>query len=218
MTEHGPVQPNRIRVMIVDDHPIVRDGLINMLLAFDDMELVGEAESGREALALCQKLRCDVILMDMVMPDMDGAATTRLILEQHPEAKIVVLTSFPEEDLVKQALEAGAVGYLLKNAPIDTLANAIRSAHAGQPTLAPEATQALIRVQTRPEGVGGDLSAREREVLALLVEGLSNDEIAKRLVIAPSTARHHVSACISKLGAANRAHAAALAVQHQLIP
>ena len=218
MTEHGPMQPNRIRVMIVDDHPIVRDGLINMLLAFDDMELVGEVESGREALALCQKLRCDVILMDMVMPDMDGAATTRLILEQHPEAKIVVLTSFPEEDLVQQALEAGAVGYLLKNAPIDTLADAIRSAHAGQPTLAPEATQALIRAQTRPEGVGADLSAREREVLALLVEGLSNDEIAKRLVIAPSTARHHVSACISKLGAANRAQAAALAVQHQLIP
>lgn len=217
MTEHGPMQPNRIRVMIVDDHPIVRDGLINMLLAFDDMELVGEVESGREALALCQRLRCDVILMDMVMPDMDGAATTRLILEQHPEAKIVVLTSFPEEDLVKQALEAGAVGYLLKNAPIDTLANAIRSAHAGQPTLAPEATQALIQAATQPSEPGYDLTPREQEVLALIVKGLSNPEIAKRLVIGLSTVKYHVSSIFSKLGVTSRAEAIALAWQHELV-
>jgi NarL family two-component system response regulator LiaR len=205
-----------IKVMIVDDHPIVRDGLKSVLLAADDMELAGEAGSGREALARCQESLPDVILMDVVMPGMDGLETTRAVLGEHPGVKIVVLTTFPEEDLVQKVLAAGAVGYWLKNAPADALADAIRSAYAGQATLAPEATQALIRAQTSPRKLGYDLSDRELEVLALLVEGLNNDEIAERLVISPGTVRHHVSACISKLGASNRTHAAALAVEHQL--
>jgi NarL family two-component system response regulator LiaR len=205
-----------IRVMIVDDHPIVRDGLKSVLLAADDMELAGEAGSGREALARCRESVPDVILMDVVMPGMDGLETTRAVLGQYPAVKIVVLTTFPEEDLVQKALAAGAMGYWLKNAPADALADAIRSAYAGQATLAPEATQALIRARTNPRTLGYDLSARELEVLALLVEGLSNDQIAERLVISPGTVRHHVSACISKLGASNRTHAAALAVEHGL--
>ncbi len=118
--------------------------------------------------------------------------------------------------MVQEALEAGAIGYWIKNAPADALADAIRAAYAGQPTLSPEATQALIRAKTRPPELGYDLSEREREVLALLVEGLSNDQIAERLVISPGTVRHHVSACISKLGASNRTQAAALAVEHRL--
>jgi NarL family two-component system response regulator LiaR len=205
-----------IKVMIVDDHPIVRDGLKSVLLVADDMELVGEAGSGRETIARCQESLPDVILMDVVMPGMDGLETTRAVLGQYPEVKIVVLTTFPEEDLVQEALESGAIGYLLKNTPADTVAEAIRSAYAGEPVLGPEATQALIRARTGPRKPGHDLSKREKEVLTLLVEGLSNDEIAERLTISPGTVRHHVSACITKLGAANRTHAAALAVEQGL--
>jgi NarL family two-component system response regulator LiaR len=205
-----------IKVMIVDDHPIVRDGLKSVLLAADDMELVGEAGDGREALARCQETLPDVILMDIVMPGMDGIEATHAVLGQYPDVKIVMLTTFPEEDLIQKSLDAGAVGYLVKNAPSDRLAGAIRSAYAGEPALAPEATQALIRARTTPQKLGYDLSAREKEVLALLVEGLTNDEIAERLVISRGTVRHHVSACITKLGASNRTHAAALAVEHGL--
>jgi NarL family two-component system response regulator LiaR len=203
--------------MVVDDHPVVRDGLKNMFLVFDDLELIGEAENGSAALAFCQLNTPDVILMDILMPVMDGILATRAICQQFPQVKIIVLTSYPEDNLVQKSLEAGAIGYLLKNAPIDDLANAIRSAYAGQPTLAPEATIALIRAKTGPLKPGSDLSQREREVLALIVQGLSNEEIAERLVISPATARHHVSACIQKLGAANRAQAASLAVKHGLV-
>ena len=158
-----------IRVMIVNDHPIVRDGLKNMLLAFDDLQLVGAAADGAEALVCCQQQRPDVILMDMVMPGMDGIAATRAILEQQPEMKIIMLTSFVEDSAVQRALEAGAVGYLMKNVAINTMAEAIRAAYAGQPSLSPEATAALIRVKTGPRTPGSDLSERERQVLALIV-------------------------------------------------
>jgi two-component system, NarL family, response regulator LiaR len=203
--------------MIADDHPVVRDGLKNMLLVFDDLELVGEAANGRAAVAMCQKDSPDVILMDILMPDMDGIVATRTILQQCPQVKIIILTSYPEDDLVQESLEAGAMGYLIKDMPIDALADAIRAANAGQTTLAPQATQALIHAKTAPPGPGSDLSERELEVLALIVEGMSNEEIAKRLVISPATARHHVSACIRKLGAANRAQAASLAVRYGLV-
>ena len=203
--------------MIVDDHPIVRDGLKALLLANDDLELVGETGSGRETLALCQDFLPDVILMDMFMPGMDGLETTRVVLNQYPQVKIIILTNFPDENLVQRALEAGAIGYLLKNVTIGTLANAIRSAYAGQPVLSPEATKALIQTRADSRRLGDDLSAREREVLALVVQGLSNDEIADRLVISPFTVKNHVSACISKLGAANRTQAATIAVEYRLI-
>ena len=207
-----------IKVMIVDDHPIVRDGLRKMLPVFDDLELIGEAENGQAALAGCRRMVPDVILMDILMAGMNGIPATRAILEEFPQVKIVILTSYPGDDVVKEALEAGAIGYLLKNATIDTIANAIRAAYAGQPTLAPEAMQALVRIQSSPSKPGNDLSKRELDVLALIVEGLSNEEIAERLVISPSTAKHHVGACIQKLGAANRAHAVALALKHGLVP
>jgi two-component system, NarL family, response regulator LiaR len=210
--------PTPIKVMIVDDHPIVRGGLKKMLPVFDDLELTGEAENGQAALACLHQNVPDVILMDILMPVMNGILATRAILAQYPQVKIIMLTSFPTDDLIQEALEAGAIGYLLKNAPIDMIAGAIRSAYAGQSTLAPEATNALVRSRAFPPKPGSDLSKRELEVLALIAEGLSNEEIAERLVISPSTARQHVSACILKLGASNRAQAAALAVKHGLVP
>jgi NarL family two-component system response regulator LiaR len=206
-----------IKVMIVDDHPIVRDGLKNMLLAFDDLELIGEAESGNAALAFCQETLPDVILMDILMPGMDGMQTTQAILDRYPQVKIIILTSYQKDDLVRQALEAGASGYILKNASIDTLANAIRLAYSGQPALAPEVMSSLLHINASPQKLGEDLSKRELEVLALIVEGLSNDKIAERLMISPATAKHHVSACIQKLGATNRAQATALALKHGLV-
>ena len=206
-----------IKVMVVDDHPVVRDGLKNMFLVFDDLELISEAEDGNQALELCRHETPDVIMMDIVMPRMDGISATRAVLERFPQVKIIILTSFPDDNLVQKSLEAGAIGYVLKNAPIDDLANAVRSAYAGRPTLAPEATMALIRAKTGPLKPGSDLSQREREVLALIAQGLSNEEIARQLVISPATARHHVSACIEKLGAANRAQAASLAIKHGLV-
>ena len=147
-----------IRVMIVDDHPIVRDGLKNMLLAFDDLKLVGEAADGSQALAHCGQAQPDVILMDMAMPGMDGIATTRALLAHYPQMKVIMLTSFVEDKLVQNALEAGAAGYLLKNAPINTLADAIRSVYTGQSVLSPEATSALIRTKTGPREPGQDLT------------------------------------------------------------
>ena len=207
-----------IEVIIVDDHPIVRYGLKTVLFTFDDISVIGEAGNGLNAVALCAETQPDVILMDIVMPGMNGVETTRVILERYPQIKVIVLTSFPNQDLVQGALEAGAVGFLLKDTPKEILGDAIRSAYAGRSILSLEATQALIRAKTSPPKLGHDLSPREREVLALVVEGLSNDEIADRLMISANTVRKHVSACIAKLGAANRAQAAAEAVRHELVP
>jgi NarL family two-component system response regulator LiaR len=206
-----------IRVLIVDDHAVVRSGLAAFLLAFDNLELTGEASSGAEAVRLCSQLQPDVVLMDLMMPGMDGATATGLIREKCPQIQVIALTSFKEQELVQGVLRAGAIGYLLKNVSAEELADAIRKAHAGRPTLAPEATQALIHASTKPLPPGHDLTDREREVLALLVKGLNNSEIAKRLVISQSTAKFHVSSIISKLGVSSRTEAVALAVQHHLV-
>jgi len=206
-----------IRVMIVDDHAVVRSGLAAFLLAFDDLELVAEAGSGEEALRLAARQEPDVVLMDLVMPGMDGAEATRAIRRQRPHCQIIALTSFREEDLVQRALSAGAISYLLKNVSAAELADAIRAAHAGRPTLSPEATAALIHAATQPPEPAYDLTPREKEVLALMAQGLNNPQIAARLVISRSTVKFHVSSILSKLGVNGRTEAVALALQKNLV-
>lgn len=206
-----------IRVMIVDDHSVVRSGLSAFLLAFDDLEVAGEASGGAEALRLCGEVSPDVVLMDLVMPGMDGATATAAIRGEYPSVAVLALTSFPEEDLVQKALQAGAIGYLLKNVSAEELAAAIRSAAAGKGTLAPEAAQALINGARKPASVGHDLTPREREVLELMVEGFSNPTIAETLFVSRSTVKFHVSSILAKLGATSRTEAVALALQEKLL-
>lgn len=206
-----------IRVMLVDDHAVVRSGLAAFLLAFDDLELVGAAADGEEALRKCREVQPDVVLMDLVMPGLDGAAAARAIREDFPETQIVALTSFKDEEFVTSALEAGAIGYLLKNVTAAELAEAIRSAHAGRPTLSPEATTALVQSTRKSPQPRYELTERELEVLALMVGGLNNPEIAERLAVTRSTVKFHVSNILSKLGVGSRVEAVALAVQHDLV-
>jgi two-component system, NarL family, response regulator LiaR len=208
-----------IRVMVVDDHAVVRGGLSTFLLAYDDLELVGEAANGAEALVAAERCQPDVVLMDLMMPEMDGATATRRLRERHPEIQVIALTSFKEDDLVQGALAAGAIGYLLKNVSADELVGAIRSAHVGRPTLAPEATQVLIHnaTHTRQQPLGHDLTERERDVLALMVTGMNNSEIADKLVVSRSTVKYHVSNILSKLQATTRTEAVAYALQQSLV-
>ena len=214
-----------IRVMIVDDHVMVRRGLATILKVFDDtsegagrpLQLAGEAENGAVAIQLCGEILPDVVLMDMVMPEMDGATATRAICEKYPQVQVIALTSFKEGDLVKNALEAGAIGYLLKDVSADELARAIRAAHAGRATLSPEAAQALVETANLPPVPGLDLTEREREVLALMVEGLNNVQIAGRLTVSPSTIKSHVSSVLSKLGVSSRTEAVTLALRNRIV-
>lgn len=208
-----------IKVMIVDDHPMVRQGLRTFFSTCDDIEVVGEAGNGLEAVQKCIDDPPDVVLMDMVMPGMDGATATAKVLESCPTTKVIVLTSFVEPGTVTRVLEAGAISYLLKDASPDKLAEAIRQAHKGRGTIDSSAAQALMAAQmeARRHTVGDDLTQREREVLALVVAGLNNREIASRLFLSQGTVRLHVSNVLRKLEAPNRTAAAMLAVQHGLV-
>jgi NarL family two-component system response regulator LiaR len=207
----------KIKIMIADDHNVVRSGLGAFLQVFDDFELVGEASNGREAVNVCAAVQPDVVLMDLVMPEMDGAQATKQIREQFPGTQVIVLTSFKEDNLVESAIEAGAIGYLLKNATADELADAIRAANIGRPTLAPEATQVLIKATGRKNSHDFELTSREKEVLKMLTEGRSNPEIAKLLFLSKSTVKFHVSSILSKLGASSRTEAVAVAMQKKLV-
>lgn len=207
-----------IRVMIVDDHAVVRRGLATFLLTCDDMELVGEASSGEQALVMCPEVKPDVILMDLVMPGMDGATATRLIREKCPEIQVIALTSFKEHELITGALQAGAIGYLLKDVSAVELANAIQAGSSGKPTLAPEAAQVLIHANhNHIDQIGIDLTDRESEVLGLMVLGLNNNQIAEKLVISKSTAKFHVSSILSKLHASSRTEAVSIALKNHLV-
>lgn len=207
----------RIRVMIVDDHPMVQDGLRLFISLSPGLECVGQAQSGEEAVTLCETLNPDVILMDLVMPGMGGIEAIRTIRRRYGNMQIVAVTSFAEPDLVQQALKAGAVGYVLKNVSAAELSDAIRAAQDKRRVLAPEATEALVQAMQLAEFGEADLSEREIDVLKLVAEGLTNTEIASRLWIAESTVRFHVSNIFSKLGARNRAEAVKIAIARRLI-
>lgn len=207
---------NKIRIMLVDDHAVVRSGLGAFLSVNPDLELVGEAENGEQAVVRAGILKPDVILMDLMMPVMDGVAATQAIKKQNPAIQIVALTSFQEDELVQNALKAGAVGYLMKNVSARELAAAIRAAKDGKMTLSPEAAQALVRVSQQAQETE-ILTEREREVLKLMVEGLNNAEIAERLVVSLSTVKYHISNILMKLGVDNRVAAVTTAIQKKLV-
>lgn len=204
------------RVLLVDDHAVVRGGLRYFLNSVGDIEVVGEAINGAQALAMVAELVPDVVMMDMKMPEVDGIAATRQIHQRFPQVRVLVLTSFADGGLVQQALGAGAMGYLLKDASGHDLVAAIRTARAGAPVLDASATQALVTSYSAPERPGGDLSEREQTVLRLMTTGLSNDQIADQLLISRNTVRHHVHNILAKLGVTNRTEAVSLAFQHRL--
>lgn len=206
-----------IRVMLVDDHDMVRRGLAVFIHGFDDFELVGEASDGEEAIAMVPTYEPDVILMDIQMPNTTGIEATKTIRSQYPDVQIIALTSFKDEELVRSAMEAGAIGYLIKNSSVQDIAAAIRQAAHGVPTLSAEATRALIKAATQPRRPGYDLTDREYDVLALLVQGMNNSQIADKLFVGRSTVKTHVSNILSKLGVSNRLEAATLAIEYDLV-
>jgi two-component system, NarL family, response regulator LiaR len=205
-----------IKVLIVDDHPVVRDGLKLMLSVSPGLSCIGQAENGEEALQLCDELKPDVILMDLMMPVMDGVSATRIIQKKYPNIQVVALTTFDDKELVQKALRAGAISYMLKNASMETITNTIREAYAGRPTLSKAAIQSLIEAKEN-DLPDQELRLREKEILLLMADGLKNATIAEKLYISEATVRFHVSNILRKLGATNRAQAVRIAFDRGLI-
>jgi NarL family two-component system response regulator LiaR len=218
-----------VRVLLVDDHAIVRDGLCAVLKLQPDIEVVGEADNGRDALSMAQSLRPDVVLMDLVMPGMDGIEAIRRIIDGWPESRILVLTSFSAEDKVFAAIKAGAMGYLLKDCDSEELVRAIHQVQRGESSLHPKIARMLLQEMTAPRGAGiaeapprpgrptvEPLTDRELEVLRLVAHGKSNREIADELVVVEGTVRTHVSNILSKLHLANRTQATLFALREGL--
>lgn len=209
---------NKIKVMIADDHPLVRHGIKTVFEAYDDILLVAEAENGKEAIEMCEKYRPDIILMDIMMPVIDGVEATSQLIKRFPDIKVIALTSFNDKDLIKKSLKAGAVGFILKNITGAKLVKTIKNAYKGELTLSSQATKILLSELREPSSEGTiKLTEREIEILALIVEGLSNKEIAKRLFISNSTVQFHVSNILSKLGVSKRTEAVYLALKQKLV-
>jgi two-component system, NarL family, response regulator LiaR len=206
-----------IRVLLVDDHAVVRSGLSKFLMVNKDLELVGEAGDGAEAVTMVSLHKPDVVLMDLMMPGVDGITATREIHQKYPQVKVIALTSFSEQNMVQGALQAGASGYLQKNVTAVELANAIRSAYAGRMTLSPEAALVLAQSVTQPHLPGNELTERERDVLKCMVEGLNNNEIAERLIVSLGTVKFHISNIFQKLGVDSRVEAVKLSIERKLV-
>jgi NarL family two-component system response regulator LiaR len=211
-----------IRVLIVDDHAVVREGLRTYLDLSELIEVVGEAANGREAIERTKALKPDVVLMDLLMPEMDGIAATRAIKDVQPSTNIIVLTSFTDDEHIMPALRAGATGYLLKDVSAEQLVRAIEGANRGQAQLHPEVARRLMEQVSSPpkreEPPGVALTPRELEVLRLIANGMSNKEIARELVLNERTVKGHVSNILSKLGLADRTQAALYAVREGIVP
>jgi two-component system, NarL family, response regulator LiaR len=208
-----------IRVLLADDHEMVRIGVSAFLASQPDMEVVGEADSGKRAVELALELRPDIILMDLVMPEMDGIEATKQIIAQWPEAKIIVVTSFLDDEKVYPALEAGATSYMLKTSKANEIANAIRATFYGQSVLEPEVTnKVMTKMKQKKEPLPHEeLTNREMEVLLLMAQGKTNQEIADELFIAVKTVKVHVSNILSKLGVQDRTQAVIYAFKHSLV-
>ena len=213
MTSEMSSSSNRIRVIIVDDHAVVRSGLEQLLATTDDIELVGTATNGNEAIDRVQELRPDVVLMDLSMPELDGVEATRRISETHPDSHVLVLTSFSDQSRILDALGAGADGYLLKHSDPDDIADAIRAVHAGGSPLDPKAARTLLESR-RNRRAAPQLTDREREVLRLVRDGLANKQIARRLGIAERTVKAHLTSVFQRLGVTDRTQAALWASEH----
>lgn len=209
-----------IRVMIVDDHEVVRRGLSMFLAGFPDLSLVGEASNAQDALRICAEVQPDVILMDMMLPDTDGVTLTRTLRTQNPTVQVVMLTSAKDEHLVQGALNAGAIGYMLKNISVPEMVHTIREAYAGKPSFAPEVTQVLMDMARRPAPPptpSYNLTERERVIIGLMVKGLSNQMIADQIFVSRATVKVYVSTILSKLGVQNRVEAVRLALENALV-
>lgn len=206
-----------IRVLIVDDHPMVRTGLARVLEMYDEIEVVGAAASGEEALTLCTATSPNVVLIDVKLPGVDGIETIRLLKQHDPDVQAVVLSNYDDGQVVMEAMQAGARGYLLKTAEGRQLRQAIGAVAEGRTFLMSEAAEELVRVVGQPTAPGADLTPREREVLTLLVKGLSNDAIANQLILSRATVKHHVSQILGKLSASSRTEAVTLAWRHGLV-
>lgn len=210
-------EKNKIKVMVADDHPMVRHGIRTVFEAYDDIVLVAEAENGRQAIKMCEDYEPEIILMDMVMPVVDGVEATEHIINKWPDIKIIALTSFNDKDLIKKSLKAGAVSYILKTISGAKLVKMTKDVHKGNFILSSQATKILLSELREPPDENFKLTNREKEILTLIVEGLSNKQIAKRLFLSSSTVQFHVSNILSKLGVSKRTQAAYLALKQNLV-
>ena len=206
-----------IKIMIVDDHAMVRSGLRMFIMAFDDLMFAGEASNGNEAVKLVEKIHPDLVLMDLIMPGMDGLHATYELHKNFPEIKIIALTSFSDAQLILDAIEAGVSGCLLKNTSANELANAIRAVMAGNSIFSPEVTQIIMNAGDKKNRPVFDLTSRELEVLLLMVNGKNNQEISQELTLSLSTIKFHVSNILSKMNAHNRGEAISIAIKHHLV-
>ena len=204
---------SKIKVIIADDHAVLRDGIKYICMTTSDIQLVGEAANGKDALKLCHELQPDVALIDLMMPGIDGIATTRMIREQYPDVKILILTSFSTQDLVHQAIEAGANSYILKDASTEEIINSIRLTYHGLTIMSPDVTEILAA----PLPFDVIFTPRQLQVLKLMIQGLNNTQIGKILCISSYTARFHVSEILNKLGVSNRTEAVSLALRQKLV-